>query len=184
MDRESSTGNIFTATTLDSEFTNSSFNIELQKEDTVSVFTSLSNQGALTTTNTGEILTGISDFDPSALIDLVIKKDGGVVYDAPVSSSAINYLFDQTSGQSNNFTYEFFVSETDYNANIGKSMEITIKNNSWANTSSPGVGFTDTEDVIIQLNIPIPLTTSTSSTGSPFLDMLGELGNTNNLSGL
>jgi len=135
---------MFTATTLDTTLTPSTDQtLELQRDGTVSFSFTLGNVGQLPTSNSQTLTT--------------IIASNSTIAGAIVIGNNMPAILNQIHGDTNTITYTFFVYDTNYDLNIGSSVTFKIRNNSWAQGQTPGVGFTDTEEVQITLTVPTPV---------------------------
>lgn len=177
-DKESSIVNTFAASTLDTTMTSSSHtSIELQKGSSVSFDFQLGNIGQLTTSNT-ERTTGITSNTLAGVIQVNVQiNNGPIIYTNPLSSFNMVDFLDQVHGQNDTITYNFYISNTDYDSNPASSLTFNIQNNSWMQGQSSSTGFTDTEELFVTLYNPTPVPMNTFIL-APLQDLKPEAGNT------
>lgn len=177
-DKETSMGNSFVASTLDTILYDSSTNtLELVREGTVSIIFKLKNTGALQTAN-AQLITDISNPSLASVIHVTVQIDGGTAIDAgTLAVFTMDDFLNQTHNQINQIKYNFFISGTDYDIYPASNISFRIVNKSWENGLTAGKGFTDAESIDVSLlnSTPLPLLAPVI-----FSDPVEELININN----
>ncbi len=158
MDSETSTGNSFSATTLDTqltpELTSPVLNITYELPFPSTSFM-LTNTGQLTTNN---VLTIVEVSNPTFafLINVEVKLDDTTtIYNGPLNllNISTSYLT-QIVGQTNKLGFTFSMLETDYTSTPQESVTFKLKNHAWQDTLPFGSGFFDNEYMEITLSNP------------------------------
>lgn len=160
-DKETSNENTFTASTLDTEINpHSSETIELLRNNSVTFTTTITNIGQLTTSN-NQILLNSDNSQLANTIEMTVTAGSTTVYTGNISGFTISNYLTQTNGQSTTLKYTFFISSEDYDSNPSSTLNLTIRNTAWHQGVTPGIGFSDSEDIQIELENSTPFLTPT-----------------------
>lgn len=156
-DKETSSNNTFSATTLDTNLSPST-KIEKQIEETeVEISLVLTNTGSLSTQNRLQI-TDISNISFASKIwtEVFLGSSTTSIYSGYLDSLLLAAYLTLTSTQANQIRFTFSISPSDYLATPEETVTFKIQNYAWQTTLPYGSGFFDKEDVEIQLTNPLP----------------------------
>jgi hypothetical protein len=158
IDTETSVGNTFSATTLQTQLTPEAIPVELDiKHEVPFVSTSftLTNIGQLNTVNSLSIQ-GITNpaFADKITVQVVLDETTTIDTVALSSLNIFDYLF-QNVGQTNKVGFIFSISEDNYNATPQESVTFTIKNYARQSGMAFGNGFFDNKSMSITINNPL-----------------------------
>lgn len=158
IDTEISTGNTFSATTLDTEinpeFTPPIIRKITYEEDFTFSF-KLNNNGKLDTINNLS-LSKIDNEKFAPLITVIVELDSvGIIYKGPLDKLEINEYLVQTAGQGNAISLTFSITKEDYFNTPEESVKILIQNHAWQSTLPYGSGFFDNEYIDVALINPL-----------------------------
>lgn len=157
-DMETSAGNTFTASTLDTSLHSSDhINKELVRGGTISFIFQINNDGQLPSSNQ-ITFTNISN---PALADAIQVTYG--TYQAPLSSFTLINFLNQAHGQNDLVTLDFYISEESYDNNNDSNITFKITNNSWAQGQTMGTGFSDVEQIQLTLSNSTPALATSSN---------------------
>lgn len=154
IDKETSSNNSFSATTLDTTLVPSQtlpIISNITNTQSVQFSSTLTNIGSLNTQNTLTV-ENITNTTFSSKIWLhVTLDDSTILYSGYLNSFINNSYLTQIPTQSNKISFTFSISETDYQATPKETISFNIVNHAWQTTLPYGNGFSDNETLEIQL---------------------------------
>jgi len=144
-DKEISTTNTFSATTLDAQMSPSTWlELDIADPNQRAIQFTLENIGQLKTSN-NIYIQNISNLSFSNLIDAEVKLDGVSKYTGVLTNLTISDYLDQNIGQTNNIVITLTISSDDLETTAGQELEFGIVNKSYQFNGNPNSGFFDKE---------------------------------------
>ncbi len=168
VDTETSVGNTFSATTLETTLTpeTTPTNLNITFTEPYSTSFTLKNIGQLDTINSLSI-ESISNTTFAEKISVSVHYNDSTQYFTSLTSLKMDDYLSQSVGDTNKVDLVFSVTEENYNNTAGETVTLTIKNYARQSGMPFGNGFFDNETMKITINNPKTITTTESPTASP-----------------
>jgi hypothetical protein len=153
LDTETSNGNTFSATTLDTEISPNTFDIDISIPSNRETRFVLTNIGDLPVSNNIKII-NISNLPFAQSIDVLLKTGSTTIYQGPLNLLTKSNYLNLNSNQNTELTMIF--NPLDIATYDQQTLQFTIINHSYIQGGSPDQGFYDNEYIDFNIfNTPI-----------------------------
>jgi len=150
-DKEISTTNTFSATTLDAQISPSTWlELDIADPNQRTIQFTLQNIGQLKTSN-NIYISDISNFSFSNLITAELKLNGITKYTGVLTNLTASDYLDQNISQSDNIVITLTISNDDLAATAGQTLDFTIVNKSYQYNGNSNSGFYDREPKLVKI---------------------------------
>jgi hypothetical protein len=150
-DIETSTGNTFTASTLDAQISPSTWlELDIADPNERTIQFTLENIGQLKTSN-NIYIENMSNLSFSDLITAELKLNGTTQHTGILTDLNISDYLDQDTSQLDSIVITLAISNDDLETTAGQTLEFTIISKSYQLDGDPNIGFFDREAKLVKI---------------------------------